>query len=36
MIAKTRRKDQDNDGEEDRGRQHALLGFRRVNVWDRD
>jgi hypothetical protein len=34
MIAKTRREDQNGDGEADSREQRALLGFRRVFVWD--
>ncbi|MDR3754788.1 MAG: ArdC family protein [Terracidiphilus sp.] len=34
MIAKVRKEDQDSDGETGSGQQRALLGFRRVYVWD--
>jgi N-terminal domain of anti-restriction factor ArdC len=34
MIAKTRREGRNDDGEADSGQQRAVLGFRRVYVWD--
>jgi hypothetical protein len=34
MIAKVRKEDHDNDGETGSGQHRALLGFRRVFVWD--
>ncbi len=34
MIAKVRKEDHNNDGETGSGQQRALLGFRRVYVWD--